>query len=80
LPSNAYEMTGGDVPQQYLYSSMHVPELRSHSPPLGERQAFGSGQRRARSSSRVRFALPVEGDEGRLVEVTPGSPPPPYQP
>jgi hypothetical protein len=79
-------MSAGEVPQQYLYANTHIHELRSPSPPLGERQPFGSGRRRSRSSSRVRFALPVEGDEGRLVEVTPGvdgtpvSPPPPYQP
>jgi hypothetical protein len=85
-PIGAYEMNGGEVPPHHLYANTHIAELRTPSPPLGERPAFGSGQRRARSNSRVRFALPVEGDEARLVEVipgsaeAPGSPPPPYRP
>lgn len=92
LPPDAYEMSGGEVSQQYLYASTHTPELRTPSPPIGERPAerpiLRTGERRARSNSRVRFALPVDGDEGRLVEVAPGdapnalpvSPPPPYRP
>merc|ERR1712230_278614 len=92
LPPNAYEMSGGEIPQQYLYANGHTPELRTPSPPIGEgpaeRPILRTGERRARSNSRVRFALPLDGDEGRLVEVAPGdapsqtpvSPPPPYRP
>jgi hypothetical protein len=63
---------------------------RTSSPPLGERPILRTGidRQRPRSNSRVRFALPLDGDEGQLVEVIPGdipvelpvSPPPPYRP
>ncbi|KIW03183.1 uncharacterized protein PV09_05410 [Verruconis gallopava] len=83
LPEDAYEMSGGEVPEQYLYSNTHTPELRSSSPPLGERPPARSGQRRARSTSRVRFEVPW-GENGEMVQVPtgeiPSSPPPPYRP
>lgn len=77
-PHDSYELSGDTYHPYSTNEFANHSEGRVGSPP--DFATASQPTRRPRSSSRVRFALPVPGDESHVEVVRPGTPPPPYVP